>query len=766
MARMKRMKASSKKSGKQLAYKSSMAFILMSQLIAPLSPTFNGILPRASAAAYSDVDTTSWAYQYITKASALGVTEGDGTGNFNPNRPVTNQEAVIMVLRFMGYEQPKASSGSLPFTVDSWATEWIQQAIDIGLVIPSEEVRPNSVIWGREQASREWITRLIIRAAGKESEAIEFKNSSIAFSDASDASDWAAGYINAAVNRNVISGFPNNTFKPKQTATRAEFAAILSKTEIFASKVSDRIIHGSVVSMSKNSIEVLSSSGQTEKFEINSKSVLFGDNGKGVLPTGALVTLIHNGGIASFVEVLGIGAVGETGSKGEKGDKGDTGATGAVGQNGSSGPSGPQGATGAAGANGATGAVGANGTTGAVGANGATGAAGASGATGAVGANGATGAVGANGATGAVGANGATGAVGANGATGAVGANGATGAAGANGATGAVGANGATGAAGANGATGAVGATGAAGAAGANGATGIGFDGIVPFNSASSYHAGQVVTYLGSIYIVTINNPSGVPSDLNNGYTLLVSKGETGATGATGSQGIQGITGATGTTGAQGVTGATGATGAQGVTGAIGVGAQGATGATGSIGATGAAGASGASTIIPFSSGVPITVTTIVGGLKGQVAMLGFGNSFSGASLVGGTIDLTTSNGSNPSNQAFVVPRDGTITSMYAFFSTTAAMSLIGTSLNVQAQLFKAEKGSNSFSPISTAAVSLTPSLTGIIAIGTTSNGSSTELNAAVSAGDRLMLVFSSTATGLTLINNVTGYASAGIEIK
>lgn len=142
MARLKRTKASGKKSGKQLAYKSSMAFILMSQLIAPLSPAYSSILPRASAAAYSDVDSTSWAYQYITKASTLGVIEGDGTGNFSPNRPVTNQEAVVMVLRFMGYEQPKVTSGSLPFTVDSWATAWIQQAIDIGIVVPSEEGDP------------------------------------------------------------------------------------------------------------------------------------------------------------------------------------------------------------------------------------------------------------------------------------------------------------------------------------------------------------------------------------------------------------------------------------------------------------------------------------------------------------------------------------------------------------------------------------------------------------------------------------------------
>jgi BclB C-terminal domain-containing protein len=80
--------------------------------------------------------------------------------------------------------------------------------------------------------------------------------------------------------------------------------------------------------------------------------------------------------------------------------------------------------------------------------------------------------------------------------------------------------------------------------------------------------------------------------------------------------------------------------------------------------------------------------------------------------------------------------------------------------------MYKAGSTSNSFTPISGATVSFVPGFTGVISIGFISTGSVTGLNEAVQAGDRLMLVFSSTATGLSLINTVTGYASAGIEIK
>jgi BclB C-terminal domain-containing protein len=176
------------------------------------------------------------------------------------------------------------------------------------------------------------------------------------------------------------------------------------------------------------------------------------------------------------------------------------------------------------------------------------------------------------------------------------------------------------------------------------------------------------------------------------------------------------------------------------------------------IGSTGA--------IIPFASGLPTTVTTFAGGLAGTGALVGFGNSVAGVSLLGSTIDLTGAGGTLL-NFAFVAPRAGTISSMSAQFSLTAAVSLLGTSVNLVAQLYSAPSGSNTFSPVPGAIVTLTPALTGAaIAIGTTATGITTGLSVPVTAGTRYLLVFSSTATGLNLVNTIVGYASAGININ
>lgn len=169
--------------------------------------------------------------------------------------------------------------------------------------------------------------------------------------------------------------------------------------------------------------------------------------------------------------------------------------------------------------------------------------------------------------------------------------------------------------------------------------------------------------------------------------------------------------------------------------------------------------------IIPFASGSPVTLTTLIGGLTGTTSLVGFGNSVSGVSLVGSNLDLTGATGTLL-NFAFTAPRSGSITSMSAFFSTTKAVSLVGTTITIQAQLYKALSASNTFTPVSGAAVNLAPGLTGVLAIGTASSGQTTGLNIPVAAGDRYLLVFSATASGLTLVNTIEGYASAGVNIN
>ncbi len=116
-------------------------------------------------------------------------------------------------------------------------------------------------------------------------------------------------------------------------------------------------------------------------------------------------------------------------------------------------------------------------------------------------------------------------------------------------------------------------------------------------------------------------------------------------------------------------------------------------------------------------------------------------------------------------NLAFSVPRDGTITDMAAYFSVVLGLTLIGTDITVTAQLYRSTTPDNIFTPIPTAVVTLAPSFGGIINIGDIASGITTGLNISVTAGTRLLLVFTITSDGVSLLNTLTGYASAGVNI-
>lgn len=194
-------------------------------------------------------------------------------------------------------------------------------------------------------------------------------------------------------------------------------------------------------------------------------------------------------------------------------------------------------------------------------------------------------------------------------------------------------------------------------------------------------------------------------------------------------------------------------------------GAAGPTGPIGPTGETGPAGLPGTGAIIPYASGLPIVMTSISGGLVGTTSLVGFGNSTTGILSLGGVIDLTGAAGLL-SNMAFSVPRAGTITSISAYFSNTLALSLIGSTVTVTAQLFSSATPDNTFTAIPGALVTLAPPFTGIVAVGQVSNGITTGLSIPVTAQTRLLMVYSITSAGLSLINTVSGYASGGVSIN
>lgn len=166
-------------------------------------------------------------------------------------------------------------------------------------------------------------------------------------------------------------------------------------------------------------------------------------------------------------------------------------------------------------------------------------------------------------------------------------------------------------------------------------------------------------------------------------------------------------------------------------------------------------------TIIPFSSGVTsLVLVTLATGLAGTPSLIGFGSAVPGVTIIGNTLDL-----SGVITEAFSVPRNGSITAISASFTALAADTIVGNAF-VTAQVYRAPAGSTLFTATN-ARVTLTPSFTGLLTIGQTSFGSANVPPVPVSQGDRLVMVYTLSGTGITDVVTITaGTASAGITIS
>ena len=78
-----------------------------------------------------------------------------------------------------------------------------------------------------EEANRLWATTLLVKALKLEAEAKAQMKATLAFKDAKKIPAGSVGYVKVAVDKGLVNGFEDNTFKPEQRVTRAELAALL-----------------------------------------------------------------------------------------------------------------------------------------------------------------------------------------------------------------------------------------------------------------------------------------------------------------------------------------------------------------------------------------------------------------------------------------------------------------------------------------------------------------------------------------------------------
>ncbi|HZG87133.1 S-layer homology domain-containing protein [Paenibacillus sp.] len=186
---------------------------------------------------FDDVESESaWALQYIAELVKRGVFTGYEDGTFRPNQKVTRIEAITAAVRQMGLRAQAESSAEMSTELNfkdadkiekkyPWAVGYVAVAAENDLFLETEtEVKPE------QPADRLWATILLVKALGLENEAKAKMNASLTFKDKNEIPAGAVGYVAVALEKGLITGYDNNTFRPNKPVTRAELAAILDRT--------------------------------------------------------------------------------------------------------------------------------------------------------------------------------------------------------------------------------------------------------------------------------------------------------------------------------------------------------------------------------------------------------------------------------------------------------------------------------------------------------------------------------------------------------
>jgi hypothetical protein len=177
------------------------------------------VTPTPIGLFFKDVPQDSWAANYISHLAGEGLVGGYPDGTFRPNNSITRAEfAKIIILGLKESPNPTYKGYFKDVSSSHWAVGYIERAKELGIIsgYPDQTFRPNNFI------TRAEIAKMVVVAGG-----YQLVTSGATFSDVSK-NHWAYAYILTARQKQIVSGYPDGTFRPNNNASRAEASKMVS----------------------------------------------------------------------------------------------------------------------------------------------------------------------------------------------------------------------------------------------------------------------------------------------------------------------------------------------------------------------------------------------------------------------------------------------------------------------------------------------------------------------------------------------------------
>jgi hypothetical protein len=188
-----------------------------------IDPNYN----KTSTSIFADITSEYWAYNAIKDLNNRQVLSGYPDGKFRPDRVVTRAELAKIMVLAAGLEPSKTSVSTFTdLKANDWATPYVEAAKDY---LNGYTRSDGSLVYDPDApALREDITVALVKLKGyNKTRLVDQSIIQAMFTDFDGISDFAKNYVALAVDNNLVSGFPDETFKPQQPVTRAQAAAML-----------------------------------------------------------------------------------------------------------------------------------------------------------------------------------------------------------------------------------------------------------------------------------------------------------------------------------------------------------------------------------------------------------------------------------------------------------------------------------------------------------------------------------------------------------
>ncbi|MCP1186537.1 S-layer homology domain-containing protein [Paenibacillus sp. 1781tsa1] len=206
--------------------------ILSGALVIGIFP-FTGNTSQAAVVSFKDVPTTHWAKASIDAAVEKGYFKGYSDGTFKPGATVTRAEFAALLARVAKGATETEQANVFKDLTGHWSEVEVNRAVSFGFLKSSDYpngFKPGTALTREEMAK--WLSSGLAAQDEDYKQALkDTENTLVPVAEyyKGGLKKAAYPYVSVVLGTGLMSGYPDGTFGPGKTTTRAEAAVILSR---------------------------------------------------------------------------------------------------------------------------------------------------------------------------------------------------------------------------------------------------------------------------------------------------------------------------------------------------------------------------------------------------------------------------------------------------------------------------------------------------------------------------------------------------------